>query len=81
MATCTRVHGRGRVRRVDAGRREGQVGVGIDEAGHHYPSGGVDLDGAPRLGEILHAPAGSHFDQNSIANEDGAVLDHIEFVE
>ena len=75
------VHGRGGVRRMDPGRREGQMRMGVDEAGHYYPSGGVDLDGAPRLGEVLHAPAGPHFHQDSIANEDGAVLYHIEFVE
>src|ERR1035437_8402537 len=76
-----RAHGGGRLRRVDAGRRESQVRVGVDEAGHHYPSGGVDLDGVPRLGQILHPPAGPHFHQDAIPNQDGAILDHIEFVE
>ena len=53
----------------------------VDEAGHDDAPGGVDLDGVARLGEILHAPAGAHFDQDAIANQDGAILDHIEFIE
>jgi hypothetical protein len=76
-----RVYGGGRVRRVDAGRRKRQMRVGIYEAGHHYTSGSIDLRSAARLGEILDAPAGSDFDQKSIANEDGAVLYHVDFIE
>ena len=76
-----RTHAGGRIRRLDACRREGQVRVGVDEAGHHYPSGGVDLDGVARLGQILHTPAGPDFHQDSIPNEDGPVVDHVEFFE
>ena len=61
------------------GRGESQVRVGVDETGHHDPSGGIDFESVARLGKILHSPAGSHFHQNSIANEDGAVVDHVEF--
>ena len=57
------------------------MGVRIHEAGHDDASGGVDLDGAARLGEILHAPAGAYFHQNSVADEDGPILNHIEFIE
>jgi len=72
---------RGRVRGVDARRRECQVRVGVHETGHHHPSRGVDLDGVARLGQVLHPPAGSDFHQNAIPNEDGAVLDYVEFLE
>ena len=44
------------------------MGVRINESWHHYPSGGIDLDGIARLDEIFDAAARSHFDQNSIAN-------------
>ena len=66
---------------MDAGGRKRQVGVRVHEAGHHDASGGVDLDRVARLGEILDAPAGSHFHQNAVANEDGTVLNHVEFIE
>ena len=75
------VHGPLKVRRLNAGRREGQVGVRVDKARHDDAPGGVDLDGAARLGEILDAPAGPHFDQDSVANEDSPILNHIEFIE
>ena len=55
--------------------------MGIDEAGHHYPSGGVHLDGVARLGQVFDPPARAHFHQDSIPYEDGAVLNGVEFFE
>jgi hypothetical protein len=60
---------------------KGEVRVRVHEAGHDDASGGVDLDGAARLGEVLHAPAGAHFHQDAVANEDSPILNHIEFTE
>ena len=76
-----RVDRRIEVRRLYAGGRKGQVGVTVHKAGHDDASSGIDLNGAARLRKILHPPAGAHFHQDAVANEDGPILDYIEFIE
>ena len=76
-----RAHGGGGFRCTDARGRKGQVRMGIDKARHHHASRGVDLDGVARLRQILHPAAGPHFLSNSILDEQGAILNYIEFSE
>jgi hypothetical protein len=55
--------------------------VGIDEARHHHPARGIDLDGVARLRQILQPAARPHFHQDSILDEQGAIVNYIEFFE
>ncbi len=59
---------------ASACQRESQVRVAVYESRHHHAAGGVDLRGRPRLRQVLHSPGGAHFLQNSIGDQQGAVL-------
>ena len=65
----------------DAGRREREMGVTIDEAGYDEAAGGVDFDGVARCGKVLDAARWPDFQEHAITDEHGAVLNNPEFVE
>jgi len=60
---------------------KGEVGVGIDEAGHDDTAGGVDLPGVAGAGEVFEAAGGTDFGDEAIADEDRTVDDGMDFVE
>ena len=55
--------------------------MAIHKPGHHHPSGGVDLPGIARLGQILQPAAGAHLHQHSVANQQRPVRNDAKFVE
>ena len=81
MAVCSARIAAAGFRFAYARGRKGQVRMRINEARHHHPARGVDLDGIARLCQILQPPAGSHFRQDSILDEQGAVVYYVELFE
>ena len=51
-----------------ARRRTQQVRVAVDEARHHHPPGGVDLQRVSRFGQIFDPPGGSHLPHYAVAH-------------
>jgi hypothetical protein len=60
---------------------KGEVGVAVDERGHDYPPGSVDLDGLACLGKILDTAGRSYFHDCAVAYEDSAVVNDTQVAE
>jgi hypothetical protein len=54
-------------------RGENQVGVTIHETRHHHPSGRVDLNRVPGVGQVLQAAAGTNLHDDAVPNQDGPI--------
>jgi len=62
----------------NSSRAAGEVGVSVDKAGHDYASAGIDEVGLAGQREVFQSAAGSDIVDDSVDNQDRAVLNDAE---
>jgi hypothetical protein len=52
--------------------------MAVDESGHDYAPGCINLRGFARFSQVLHPAGGTHFHHFAIANQEGSIVNQAE---